>query len=133
MLNRPPRRVRFLECVLERTGDSLRALVTVADGDAHAVTGTAERAYSREGDLWCAAEATVTALLQLYALEVGALALHDVVAFEISGAPAVAISLRAHVAGQQQRLFGLTQADEDRGRAAALSVLSATNRFFANG
>jgi hypothetical protein len=133
MLERPLRRVRFLACDVERLGDRFRARVELADGDTKTVTGNAERDAGPDGDLWCAADATVAALRETLSLGDEALSLREVVVFEIEGKPAVAVSLRAYVQGQRRRLFGLTEAQEDRGRAAAVAVLNATNRFFTGG
>jgi hypothetical protein len=133
MLERPPRRIRFLACEVERSGDRFRARVDLADADTKTVTGTAEREAGPDGDLWCTADATVAALRQVLSLGAAALTLREVVLFDIEGKPAVAVSLRAYVQGQRRRLFGLTEAEADRGRSAALAVLNATNRFFSSG
>lgn len=111
----------------------MSAKVELADHQEQMVTGAAERASSGDGDLWCAAEATVAALQQLRDLGADALALKEVVRFEIEGRPAVAVALRASIAGQKRKLFGLSQEDEDRGRTAARAVLSATNRLVGQG
>lgn len=129
MLEQPPRRVRFLECQLERSGERVRARVDLAAGDDRTVTGTAERAAAEDADLWCAAEATAAGLREALGLGTDGIVLKEVLLFAIEGKPAVAVSLRATVDGLRRRLFGLTQAEEDRVRAAALSVLNATNRF----
>jgi hypothetical protein len=133
MLERPPRRIRFLACEVERSGDRFRARVELADSDTKTVTGTAEREAGADGDLWCTADATVAALRQVLGLGAAALTLREVVLFDIEGKPAVAVSLRAYVQGQRRRLFGLTEAEADRCRSAALAVLNATNRFFSSG
>lgn len=133
MLDRPLRRIRFAECELERLESGFHARVVLVDGDQITVSGTADRGQDPDGDLWCAAEATVAALRGLLDLGPEALILREVVQFQIEGSPAVATSLRVLVDGKKRRLFGLTQADEDRGRAAALSVLNATNRYFSSG
>jgi hypothetical protein len=130
MLERPLRRVRFLTCDVQRSDDRIRARVELADSDARTVTGTAEREAGPDGDLWCAAEAAAAALREALGLDGDALALREVVVFEIEGKPAVAVSFRAYVNGQRRRLFGLTEMQEDRGRAAAVAALNATNRFF---
>lgn len=121
-------RVRFVECRLTPEGGRLRAGVTLAANERTA-TATAEREQGTDADLWCAAEATVTALRQVLDLGDDELTLKEVVLFSLSGSPAVAVSLRVRVEGRKRRLLGLAQAETDRGRAAALSVLSATNRF----
>jgi hypothetical protein len=133
MLERPPRRVRFLASDVERSGDRYRGWVELADGEGKTVRGTADREAGPDGDLWCAADATVAALRQVLGLGPAALTLREVVVFDIEGKPAVAVSLRAYVQGQRRRLFGLTETEDDRGRAAARAVLNATNRFFSQG
>ena len=133
MLERPQRRIRFVECEIDRLESGFHARVVLADGDQASVSGTADRDQDQDADLWCVAEATVAALRGLLDLDPEALTLKEVVQFQIEGSPAVATSLRVFVDGKKRRLFGLTQADDDRGRSAALSVLNATNRFFTNG
>jgi hypothetical protein len=131
MSNRVQGRLRFVESRIEKQPDGrLRAEVVLGDGGGRTFTGAAQLASAKDGDLWCVAEATLAALLA--ALEVGpaALRIRDIVAFEIDGHPAVAVSLWTDVRGEARKLYGLCQADEDRGRAAALAVLSGTNRFF---
>lgn len=131
MPDRVEGRIRFHECQIERSADDrLSARVVLADGMDREYVGTAERPHAEGGDLWCAAEATVRALRDVLQVDDAALALKDVVAFDIGGSPAVAVSLRTSVGGQARKLFGLCQKDEDHGRAAALAVLSGTNRFF---
>jgi hypothetical protein len=131
MPNRPEGRIRFHECQIERSPDDrLSARVVLVDGAEQSYTGTAERPHTEGGDLWCAAEATVVALREFLGLDADALTVRDVVAFDIGASPAVAVSLQAVVEGEKRKLFGLCQADEDHGRAAALAVLSGTNRFF---
>jgi hypothetical protein len=133
MLERSPRRVRFLSSDVERSGDRFRGWVELMDGDDQTVRGTADREAGPDGDLWCAADAAIAALRQALGLGDAALTLREVVVFEIEGKPAVAVSLRAYVQGQRRRLFGLTEIDDDRSRGTARAVLNATNRFFANG
>jgi hypothetical protein len=127
-MQRPQRRVRLTDCHLERTGNRLRARVALEEGG-EPVTGTAERADGPDADLWCSAEATVAALRQIVDLGTAGLVLKDVVSLEISDGPGVAVALHADLDGGRRRLFGLTQAEQDRARSAAKAVLSATNRF----
>jgi hypothetical protein len=127
-------RIRFLDCsVEERAGTRCRARVVFGDAQEHTVTGTAERERAEDGEVWCAAEATVDGLREALGLDAEALRLQDVVPFAISDSLAVAVAVRAAVEGQNRQLLGLAQAGDDRPRAAALAVLSATNRFFASG
>lgn len=134
MPDRPEGRLRFHECQLERSSDDrLSARVVLTDATDQNHVGTAQRPHDDTGDLWAAAEATVAALRAALAIDDAALHLTDVVAFDISASPAVAVSLRATHDGARRKLFGLCQAEEDRARAAALAVLSGTNRFFSDG
>lgn len=127
-------RVRFVEAQLARNADdSLAARVTLAPAESREVIGTSERQPGDAADLWCVAEATVGALREILDIGEDVLAVRDVVSFDIAENPAVAVSLKSAVGGEQRKLFGLCQAEQDRSRAAALAVLSATNRFFAGG
>lgn len=134
MTERLNRRVQFLDCAFERIGDgTLRAKVSLQDGDRGTFTGRAEASMKDAGDLWSAAAATVDALRSVFGFDEERLRLKDVVAFDLSDELAVAVELRAIEEGHKRRLMGLCQSEEDRGRAAACSVLSATNRFFRDG
>ena len=131
MSNRVEGRLRFAECRLERLPDGrLVAEVVLSDGSGRAFHGAGQSAAATDGDLWCAAEATLAALHAALGLGPSVLRVRDIVSFEIDGSPAVAVSLWTDVRGEARKLFGLCPADEDRGRAAALAVLSGTNRFF---
>jgi hypothetical protein len=124
-------RLRFVESRLEKDPDGrLRAEVVLRDGEGRTFTGAGQSAPGKDDDLWCAAEATLAALHAALDLAPSSLRMRDIVAFEIDGNPAVAVSLWTDVRGEGRKLYGLCQADEDAGRAAALAVLSATNRFF---
>jgi hypothetical protein len=132
MPQKPQGRVRFVECRLEIQAAETSARVVLAARDGAAFIGLS-RGKRKDADLWQAADATVVALRQVFALEPDALSLRDVVGFEIGGSPAVAVELRARVDGEQRRLHGLCRAEADRPRAAALAVLAASNRFFGEG
>lgn len=124
-------RLRFVESRLEKDADGrLRAQVVLRDGEGRTYTGAGQAVPGRDGDLWCAAEATLAALQAALEVAPSALRMRDIVAFEIDGSPAVAVSLWTDIRGEARKLYGLCQADEDPGRAAALAVLAATNRFF---
>jgi len=124
-------RLRFLESRLEKLPDDRwQAQVSLGGAGERIHTGTAERERGPDGDVWCVAEATLAALREVLDMTPAMLRIRDVVAFEIDGNPAIAVSLMSEIQGQKRKLFGLCQADEDRARGAALAVLSATNRFF---
>lgn len=129
MSDKPQGRVRFVECRIENRTKGVRARVVLAGPSGATFTGLSEGERDNDPDLWHAAAATVDALQQVEQLGPEAFRLRDVVAFQIADQPAVAVELRTVVDGQQRRLHGLCRAEADRARAAALAVLSATNRF----
>ncbi len=133
-MDRTNRRLQFVECHIEGNGsaDSVRAQVVLSGGGV-TFTGNAERPGGDDSDLWAAAEATTAALREALGLGSDTLWLRDVVAFTIADSPAVAASLRTMVDDRKRSLHGLSKAEPERARAAALSVLSATNRFFGEG
>ena len=126
----PKQRVKYRGCRVEETGDGSCHAVVVIDAGDESFTGTADRPAGVDADVWSAAAAMVDALRQVYELEDEALVLRDVTVFEIDDAPATATSLRATRDNTRLRLYGLCRTEENRRRAAALSVLNATNRFF---
>ncbi|MFQ5705569.1 MAG: hypothetical protein ACE5HT_16315 [Gemmatimonadales bacterium] len=132
MLDRPKRRIRFVECGIRDQGDRIETRVALVDGDTP-FEGRVERANGEGGIPRAVAEATLEALRQAYGLEADQVTLKDVVLFDIGGHPAVATSILTTVGGERQSLFGLSQIVDDQGQAAALAVLGATNRFFGNG
>lgn len=132
MLDRPKRRIRFVECSVRDQGDRIEARVALVDGDTP-FEGMAERPSEEGGVPWPAAEATVDALRQAYGLDADQMRLKDVVSFDIDGHPAVATSILTTVGGERRSLFGLSRVVDDEGQAAALAVLGATNRFFRAG
>jgi hypothetical protein len=134
MLLRMQGRLRFIESRLEKLPDDRwRAHVVVGGAEERQYVGNAERSPERDGDVWCVAEATAAAFREAVNVPAAALSVRDVVAFDIDGSPAIAVSLTAELQGRKRKLFGLCQTDEDRARGAALAVLSATNRFFGDG
>ena len=132
MLDRPQRRIRFVECSVQDLGDRVEARVALLDGETP-FEGVAERRSENGGVRWPAAEATVDALRQAYGIDADQMTLKDVVSFDIDGHPAVATSILTTVGGEPQSLFGVSRIVDDEGRAAALAVLGATNRFFRSG
>ena len=129
MLDRPKRRIRFVECHVRDNGDRVETRVALVDGDTP-VEGMVERASGEGVVPWAAAEATLEALRQAYGIEADQVSLKDVVSLDIDGHPAVATSIVTTIGGEQRSLLGLSRIVDDEGEAAALAVLGATNRFF---
>lgn len=73
MSQKPQGRVRFVECRLEIQAAETSARVVLAARDGAAFTGLS-RGKRKDADLWQAADATVVALRQVFALEPDALA-----------------------------------------------------------
>ncbi len=132
MLDRPKRRIRFVECRVQDHGDRVEATVAVVDGD-RPIERTVERASGGGGVPWVAAEATLETLRVAYGIEANQVTLKDVVSLDIDGHPAVATSIVTTVGGERRSLFGLSKVVDDEGQAAARAVLGATNRFFSSG
>jgi hypothetical protein len=128
MTDRTEQRTLFVECRLDALdADRSRATVVLADRANRTYEGVGEHAGA-EHDLWSVAKATTQALQKALGLPEEDLRLKDVSAFTIDEGPAVAVSLRLRAGGEKRTLFGLNQTEDDRGRAAALAVLGATNR-----
>ena len=132
MVDRPKRRIRFVECRAQDHGDNVEAKVALVDGDTP-IDVTVERPSGAGGIAWAAAEATVEAIRQAYGIEPDQVILKDVVSMEIDDRPAVAASIVTTVGGERRSLFGLSGVVDGEGKAAALAVLGATNRFFRSG
>ncbi len=132
MLDRPKRRIRFVECRVRDDGDRVEATVALVDGDTP-IERTVERASGEGAVPWVAAAATLEALRQAYGIEADQVSLKDVVSLDIDGHPAVATSIVTTVGGERRSLFGLSKVVDDAGQAAARAVLGATNRFFGSG
>ena len=133
MIDRPKRRIRFVECRVQDHGDRFEAKVSLVDGETP-IDVTVERPSGSGGGPWAAAEATVEAIRQAYDIEPDQVILKDVVSLEMDGRPAVATSIVTTVGGERRSLFGLSGVvDSEEGKAAALAVLGATNRFFRSG
>ena len=132
MVDRPKRRIRFVECRVQDHGDSIEAKVALVDEDTPIETRV-ERPSGEGGIAWAAAEATVEAIRQAYGIDPDQVILKDVVSMEIDERPAVATSIVTTVGGERRSLFGLSEVVDGEGKAAALAVLGATNRFFRSG
>ncbi len=125
-------RLRFAEFVLDRLPNGrCRARVVLTWKEADRYQGECEGLASQNGELRCAADATVQALEA---------AVNRAVSFELLGVKAVRafdatvviVSLTVVSDGRSQRVVGSYLTDDDFARGAALSVLHATNRILGN-
>ena len=125
MTDRPQRNVRFVVTRLENLAPGRCGAVVELQGASATYTGRAEEGCDSTGVLRAAALATAGALRDLG---------HDVTLEDVGlivalGEPAVVVRVRAMRDGETRELLGFSAAADDPMRAAALAVLSATNRF----
>lgn len=127
-----PDRLRFTDFAMERLSNGrCRARVTLTWLDDQEFSGESEGLASQAGELRCAAQACVEALIQ----SVG-----DAVRFELFGSKAVRVfdstvvivSLALTEEKGAHRLVGCCLTEGDPSRGAALAVLNATNRILGN-
>lgn len=122
-------RVKFVRLDLEHPpGNRCRARVEL-ERTGQRYVGTAEGMGSRAGELRCAAQASLEALRQAAGADEDAFKLLDVDTVKAFDAPAVIVALSVHHHNETRRLVGFCLAGQDAMRAAALAVLSGTNRF----
>jgi hypothetical protein len=125
MTNRAPRQVRFVLTRFENLGSDRCAVHVELAGAAARYTGRAEGGCHDVGGLRAAAQATVDALSDLG----HPVRLEDVEMIRALGEAAVVVRVAAQYGAETRRLVGFSRAGDDPMRAAALAVLSATNRF----
>lgn len=125
-------RLRFAEFVLDRLPNGrCRARVDLTWQGTQKFTGDSEGLASQAGELRCAAQACVNALLD---------AVQGNVRFELLGVKAVRafdstviiVSLSSQSEQGGHRVVGSYLTNDDTARGAALAVLNATNRILGN-
>ena len=125
-------RLRFQDFTFERlpTG-KCRARVVLTWADGREFVGDSEEVVSQAGELRCSAGAVAQALGRATRPQLGfeVLGVKAVRAFD---ATVVIVSLSARWGTGTSRLVGSCITDKDPPRAAALAVLSATNRILGN-
>jgi len=125
MTTRPSRQVRFLRAQVESVAPDRCAAQVELLGAAATYVGRAEGGCIDVEGLRAAAQATAGALHDLgHPVKVDGVEL--VMTF---GEPSVVVRVTAHHEDETRQLIGLCLVGEDGLRAAALAVLSATNRF----
>lgn len=125
------RSLRFVASQLDRLPRShCRARVILERQGHDLYIGTAEGASAHLNELWCAAEAAAMALQQAVApTDPEAVQVRGVERFELFGKATVLVAVAARRDHEARPLIGVGQIDGDAGRAAAVAVLNATNRF----
>jgi len=125
-------RLRFAEFTLERLPNGrCRARVGLTWKESEQFSGESEGLASQAGELRCAAQACVAALMQ--AVEGGmGFELLGVKAVRAFDATVVIVSLACQGEGSGHRVVGSYLTENDAARGAALAVLNATNRILGN-
>lgn len=136
MAERPPRVVKFVKVEVTQIGTGrCRAVVELKRDSRKACIGSAEGAEADK--LLCVAHATASALLEAargvkdsvrYGLKINEIAIRNTF-----GKPTVLVSAAGTLLDQQRELLGVCLVESDPVRAAALSVMSAANRFLGVG
>jgi hypothetical protein len=125
-------RLRFAEFVMERLPNGrCRARVHLTWKDTEAFSGESEGLGSQAGELRCAAQACVNALLQAVQGDMG-FELLGVKAVRAFDATVVIVSLAVQGDETGHRVVGSYLTEHDAPRGAALAVLNATNRILGN-
>lgn len=131
MSPRAPRSIRFVTSQIERFPQSRSRARVILERPGHDLyIGTAEQTAPNRTDLWCAAEAAAMALGQAVAPgDPEAVRVRGVQRLEVFGKKAVLVAVDARRDNQARPLIGVGEINGDAGRAAAVAVLNATNRF----
>lgn len=122
------RRVRFVKATSEGDAEKRRVSVQLERPDTGLFVGAVEP--SVEIDAFRAgALAATEAVRQAAGIEGAVVELKDLSVVELFGRTVVVVEVRAHVLDQERSLFGVCPVQDDPAEAAALAVLSATNRM----
>ncbi len=125
-------RLRFAEFTLDRLANGrCRARVGLTWRNTEKFTGENEGLGSQAGELRCAAQACVNALLESVRGEMR-FELLGVKAVKAFDSTVIIVSLSTHHHGSSHRVVGSYLTEEDAARGAALAVLNATNRVLGN-
>ena len=125
-------RLRFAEFTLDRLANGqCRARVGLTWRGSEQFAGECQGLGSQAGELRCAAQACVTALVQAVAGQIG-FELLGVKAVRAFDATVVIVSIAVQSDGTTQRVVGSYLTDADPARGSALAVLNATNRILGN-
>jgi hypothetical protein len=125
-------RLRFSEFTIDRLPNGqCRARVGLTWRGSEQFAGECEGLGSQAGELRCAAQACVSALVQAVAGQIG-FELLGVKAVRAFDATVVIVSIAVQSDGTTHRVVGSYLTDADPARGSALAVLNATNRILGN-
>lgn len=128
MKNWVSRKVRFVKATLEQAAGMARAEVELQRPDSQSYVGRAERPSQGMDILHAGAQAAAQAVQQAAESDDASVQVRDLAVVNLWGEDIVVVSVSAHVKGVDWALFGVSHVKDDPASAAALAVLSATNR-----
>jgi hypothetical protein len=133
MKNWVSRKVRFVKATIETEGGVVRAEVELKRPDAQSYVGKAERPSAGVNVLLAGAQAAAEAVRHVADDEDAAVDVRDIAVVNLWGQDIVVVSVSARFRGRAFPVFGVCHLKDDPVAAAALAVLSATNRVLGVG
>jgi hypothetical protein len=128
MVNRFPRVLRFVQANVEALPDDrCRAVVRIELPEHGLHSGTAEGGHA--DSLRTVSRAAAEAVSEAFDADGIRIRVRGIQSMEAFGQTIVIASIAASYGGKTQMLLGICNDGQDPSRAAALAVLSATNRF----
>jgi hypothetical protein len=122
------RKVRFVGATVDDDNQVVRASVELRRPSEGRYIGRAERPSRETNLLWAGAQAAAEAVARAAGEEPAAVSVQNVARMDVFGADAIVVAVTARVRGETRSLFGVCRVDDEPAEAAALAVLSATNR-----
>ena len=130
MVLRAPRILRFVQANVETLPeDRCRAVVRIELADSGLHSGSAEGGSAPVDGLRTVSRAAAEAVSEAFEPHGIRVRVRGVQSVEAFGQTMVIASVAASFGGKTQTLLGICNDGQDGSRAAALAVLSATNRF----
>ena len=124
------RKVRFVKATLDDRGDGSKARVELERPGSGPYVGTADASGDELDVLRAGAQAAAQAVQQAADSEDARVEVRDLELVKAVGQTVVIVSVEASLKGETRSLFGVCQVHDDPATAAAMAVLSATNRVF---
>ena len=124
------RKVRFIKASLVEKGGRSQAQVELERPGSGAYVGSADVSGDELDVLRAGAQAAAQAVQQAADSEDARVEIRDLELVKAVGQTVVIVSVDASLKGETRSLFGVCQVQDDPATAAAMAVLSATNRVF---
>ena len=124
------RKVRFVKATLQKSDTGSQARVELERPGSGSYVGIAEGAGSELDAFRAGAHAAAQAVQQVADSADARVEVRDLELIKAVGETVVIVSVTATLKGESRSLFGVCQVHDDPAAAAAMAVLSATNRVF---